>query len=101
MNTQLKDGLAAMPKITLHTPRDPALSAGVVAFEVDGLAPGDVIYTVNGRQFSDPEEFHRWLEDQPGDTQLTLILRRGARARHLLYEYHTKTVRLQAPRLVR
>jgi S1-C subfamily serine protease len=68
---------------------------------LNGIAPGDMIYAVNGRQFSDPETFHRWLEDQPFDTQLTMILRRAARARHLLYEYHTKTVRLQAPRIVR
>jgi serine protease Do len=68
---------------------------------LNGVAPGDVIYTVNGRQFSDPETFHRWLEQQTPDTQLSLILRRGARARHLLYEYHAKTVRLQGPRLVR
>lgn len=68
---------------------------------LNGILSGDLIYTVNGRQFSDAETFHRWLEDQPLDTQLTMILRRLARARHVLYEYHTKTVRLQAPRLVR
>jgi len=68
---------------------------------LNGVASGDVIYTINGKQFSDPEALHRWLEDQPPDTNLTLILRRAARARHLLYEYYTKTVRLQAPRLVR
>jgi selenocysteine lyase/cysteine desulfurase len=49
MNTQLKDGLAAMPKVTVHTPRDPALSAGLVAFEVDGLAPGDVVRALLAR----------------------------------------------------
>jgi serine protease Do len=68
---------------------------------LNGVAPGDMIYSVNGRQFSDPQSFLRWLEEQPFDAQLTMILRRTARARHLLYEYHAKTVRLQAPRLVR
>ena len=43
MATQLKDGLAAMPHVTLHTPRDPALSAGLVCFEVAGLAPDAVV----------------------------------------------------------
>jgi selenocysteine lyase/cysteine desulfurase len=37
LNEQLKAGLAAMPHITLHTPRSRALSAGIVCFEVAGL----------------------------------------------------------------
>jgi selenocysteine lyase/cysteine desulfurase len=43
MATMLKDDLAAMPHVTLHTPRDPALSAGLVCFEVAGLAPDAVV----------------------------------------------------------
>ena len=42
LNTRLKDGLAAMPYVTLHTPRDEKLSAGIVCFEVAGRAPFDV-----------------------------------------------------------
>jgi len=42
--TQLKDGLAAMPHVRLHTPRDAALSSGVVCFDVDGLAPAEVVH---------------------------------------------------------
>jgi selenocysteine lyase/cysteine desulfurase len=38
-----KDGLAKLPKVKLHTPRSEALSAGLVCFEVDGLAPEDVV----------------------------------------------------------
>ena len=41
LNTRLKDGLAAMLHVTLHTPRDEKLSAGIVCFEVAGLEPFD------------------------------------------------------------
>ena len=43
LNTQLKAGLAAIPGVTLHTPRDPALSAGITCFEVAGRKPEDVV----------------------------------------------------------
>ena len=43
LNEQCKAGLAANPKVTLHTPMSGALSAGLVAFEVDGLAPAEVV----------------------------------------------------------
>ena len=38
LNQQLKQGLAAMPHITLHTPMSQDLSAGIVCFEVAGMA---------------------------------------------------------------
>jgi isopenicillin-N epimerase len=37
LNTRCKDGLAQMLHVTLHTPRDAALSAGIIAFEVKGM----------------------------------------------------------------
>src|SRR5690606_27754850 len=40
---QLKEGLAAMPRIRLHTPLDPALSAGIVAFHVEGASAQEVV----------------------------------------------------------
>ena len=43
LNDQCKAGLAANPKITLHTPMSGDLSAGLVAFEVAGIKPGDVV----------------------------------------------------------
>jgi len=43
LNDVLKQGLAAMPNVTLHTPRDPALSAGIACFEVRGSEPGRVV----------------------------------------------------------
>lgn len=36
--TQLKEGLAAMPHVTLVTPRSPQLSAGIVSFDVAGMS---------------------------------------------------------------
>jgi len=43
LNQQVRAGLAAMPRVTLHTPRDPEVSAGIVCFEVAGLSPDDVV----------------------------------------------------------
>jgi isopenicillin-N epimerase len=39
LNRQCKAGLAAMKHITLHTPQSDAVSAGIITFEVAGLAP--------------------------------------------------------------
>jgi selenocysteine lyase/cysteine desulfurase len=41
--TRLKDGLAGMSHVRLITPRDPRISAGLVCFEVDGMAPATVV----------------------------------------------------------
>jgi selenocysteine lyase/cysteine desulfurase len=38
LNGALRDGLAAIPGVTLHTPRDPQLAAGINCFEVRGVA---------------------------------------------------------------
>lgn len=43
LNDHCKAGLADNPKVTLHTPMSRDLSAGLVAFEVDGLAPAEVV----------------------------------------------------------
>ena len=43
LNDQCKAGLAAIPRITLHTPMSGDLSAGLVAFEVAGIKPADVV----------------------------------------------------------
>ena len=42
LNQQLKQGLAGMPHVTLHTPMSQELSAGIVCFEVAGLTPRQV-----------------------------------------------------------
>ncbi|OQW30352.1 MAG: hypothetical protein A4E19_10445 [Nitrospira sp. SG-bin1] len=49
LNQQLKQGLAAMPHVSLHTPMLQDLSAGIVCFEVDGMAPRAVIEKLRHR----------------------------------------------------
>jgi isopenicillin-N epimerase len=43
LNSRIKEGLAKLPKVTLHTPKDPAISAGINCFEVAGLTPQQVV----------------------------------------------------------
>jgi selenocysteine lyase/cysteine desulfurase len=43
LNQQLKQGLAGMPHVILHTPMSQDLSAGIVCFEVRGLTPRQVV----------------------------------------------------------
>jgi isopenicillin-N epimerase len=43
LNRRLKAGLAAMPHVTLVTPRSETLSAGLVCFSVDRMSPGAVV----------------------------------------------------------
>jgi selenocysteine lyase/cysteine desulfurase len=49
LNQQLKQGLAAMPHVTVQTPMSQDLSAGIVCFEVAGLAPRTVVETLRQR----------------------------------------------------
>ncbi|TKB63739.1 MAG: aminotransferase class V-fold PLP-dependent enzyme [Nitrospira sp.] len=49
LNQQLKQGLAAMPHVTLHTPMSQDLSAGIVCFEVAGLAPRQAVEKLRQR----------------------------------------------------
>lgn len=43
LNAQIKDGLASMNKVKLHTPRAAELSAGICCFEVEGMKPDAVV----------------------------------------------------------
>jgi selenocysteine lyase/cysteine desulfurase len=43
LNRQLKEGLAGMPNVKLHTPMPESLSAGLVCFDVRGMSPGQVV----------------------------------------------------------
>lgn len=43
LNSMAKAAMAKMPKVRLHTPMSPDLSAGIIAFEVAGLTPGQVV----------------------------------------------------------
>ena len=44
LNTQCKEGLAKIPKVKVLTPMDPALSAGLVAFEVEGQSASETVH---------------------------------------------------------
>lgn len=50
LNARIKDGLAALPGIRIHTPRDARLSSGLVAFEVAGRTPEDVVQRLGARR---------------------------------------------------
>ncbi len=49
LSQQLKQGLAAMPHVTLQTPMSQDLSAGIVCCEVAGLAPRTVVEKLSQR----------------------------------------------------
>jgi len=49
LNQQLKQGLAAMSHVTLHTPMSQDLSAGIVCFEVAGMVPRAVVEKLRQR----------------------------------------------------
>ena len=49
LNAQLKDGLAGMSHVSLYTPRDEALSAGLVCFDAAGLQPETVVARLRER----------------------------------------------------
>jgi isopenicillin-N epimerase len=50
LNQQMKQGLAKMPHVTLHTPMSQDLSAGIVCFSVNGMQPGQVIERLRQRK---------------------------------------------------
>ena len=50
LNRQCKEGLAAMKHVTLHTPLDDAVSAGIITFEVAGLKPEDVVKRLHAKR---------------------------------------------------
>ena len=49
LNSLAKDALAEMPHVRLITPRSPGLSAGIVAFEVEGRATDAVVAHLHAR----------------------------------------------------
>jgi isopenicillin-N epimerase len=50
LNSRIKEGLASISKVTLHTPRDPNLSAGICCFEVKGQKPDEVVKALLARK---------------------------------------------------
>jgi selenocysteine lyase/cysteine desulfurase len=43
LNGRMKEGLAGLSRVRAHTPRDPAFSAGIACFDVDGMKAADVV----------------------------------------------------------
>ncbi|XXX78310.1 aminotransferase class V-fold PLP-dependent enzyme [Sorangium sp. So ce134] len=50
LNRQCKEGLKGMRHVTLHTPLDDAISAGLVCFEVAGMTPQAVVGRLRERK---------------------------------------------------
>ncbi|MEX0733545.1 MAG: aminotransferase class V-fold PLP-dependent enzyme [Steroidobacteraceae bacterium] len=50
LNTQCKEGLAKIPKVKVLTPKDPALSAGLIAFEVEGQSASETVHKLHARK---------------------------------------------------
>jgi isopenicillin-N epimerase len=50
LNRLVKDGLASMSHVTVHTPRSDALSAGLVCFEVRGADPETVVERLRAKR---------------------------------------------------
>ena len=49
LNRQIKEALAEMPHITMHTPMSEDVSAGMVCFEVNGMTPAEVVARLRDR----------------------------------------------------
>jgi len=49
LNQHLKQGLATVPHVTLHTPLSQDLSSGIVCFEVAGMTPREVVRKLRQR----------------------------------------------------
>ncbi|QFU75219.1 aminotransferase class V-fold PLP-dependent enzyme [Halioglobus maricola] len=49
LNTQTKEGLAAIDGVKLYTPMSPELSSGLVCFDVDGKKPAEVVMELYGK----------------------------------------------------
>ena len=50
LNRRLKEGLAGMPHVELHTPRSDRLSAGLVCFDVRRMSPETVVRRLRERR---------------------------------------------------
>ncbi|MFO0775002.1 MAG: aminotransferase class V-fold PLP-dependent enzyme [Nitrospiraceae bacterium] len=50
LNQQMKQGLAAMPHVTVHTPMSQELSAGIICFSVTGKSPKKVVEQLKGER---------------------------------------------------
>lgn len=44
LNTQCKEALASIPKVKVLTPRDPALSEGIICFKIASQTPDEMVH---------------------------------------------------------
>jgi isopenicillin-N epimerase len=51
LNSQFREGAVKIPGVTLHTPRDASLAAGINCFEVAGLKPELVVEKLAAKRF--------------------------------------------------
>jgi selenocysteine lyase/cysteine desulfurase len=51
LSTAFKDGASKIRGVTMHTPRDPRLSAGISCFDVAGLSAEAVTQRLTARKF--------------------------------------------------
>lgn len=80
LNIQVRAGLAKIPGLTLHTPRDPALAAGINCFEIAGLAVNEVVHRLVGKRIratASPyavsyARFAAGIMNQPGEIEAAL-----------------------------
>ncbi len=49
LNTQTKEGLAKMAHVKLHTPLSTGSSSGFACFDIDGMAPGEVVKRMHSK----------------------------------------------------
>lgn len=50
LNSQCKEGLAKIPKVKVITPMDPAVSAGLTAFEIEGQSASETVHKLHARK---------------------------------------------------
>jgi isopenicillin-N epimerase len=63
LNTAFREGAAKLPGVTLHTPRDPELSAGISCYEVAGLSPDEVVQRLAAKRMR--TRSWRWAAGTP------------------------------------
>lgn len=58
LNVAFAEGAASTPNLTLHTPRDPEVSAGISCFEVAGFTPREVAERLAAKKIrTDPSPY--------------------------------------------
>jgi len=68
LGKRCREGLAAIPKVKLHTPMAEALSSGITCFEVEGLPPKQVVERLLARKIiaSDSPYLTSYVRLTPG-----------------------------------